>query len=1488
MRNSNWFKRLQNLASENAARPTSNRRRNRRQPTQLSAQVQPAVAAPVRVEDLEDRTLLSTLDGSPSDYSYAFVLSGSNTVLRATQIVSPNTPTDFTGVNTISFSGSSASLRLVQSADATGVNYVGGYASITAAITAASAGDTIIVGRGTFSENISITKSLTLLGRNYGIQPTSSSERAGGESLINGVGNSSSFVVTVDASNVTIDGFQIQARLSARDAVNIRVPHVSKPGDATIGAYLSGVTIRNNWVYINEPTRLNLMNGIAVGESVTNVAQSINAEVSGLRIEKNYLSLTTTSSTATPSATSITGARGIAFTNMFRNGTASLVYTGLVVDSNTVFASYNTIIQAQIRTRLSGATFTNNLIGNSRSGVNLPTLVDGSVFSNNTIQDIDPSTDYYSNQAGAYLGVVDSTVANNTFRRIKGVGSLVLAGGRSADSTYYPASANSTISGNTITFNDQGSMPASVSFTSGILVEPNTTSAPSNVNGVLVARLSGTTGANANTITLSGNTITNNNVNASLPSAAIIQQSVGTRLTAVHSTPNSFNGVNVTSSSTNSSLFSIADQIADSIDAANLGTVILKASSIFVTPNSFWSPSSTSAPAIQRGLDSAASADTVTVQSGAYPDTSLSASVNNSSLSVSTGVTASGGGSFSSPVTLAAGITSFSLAGDLPLDITGNTTGNTVTGNDAVNTISGGDGADTLSGGIGNDSLNGEAGDDSLTGGPGDDTLTGGTGTDTAVFSGNYSNYSFAFTGSTGSYSLTVTGSDGTDTLTGIEILSFPDSSITVRIHGFGSEFNTPVTNDLNQSTAITGSAANGVVLIEPGTYTLPAAISVPVNNLTLRGLGAGSTILQRTGNTVVDFTGRAAGGLGYIGVKGGNEVLTTTDSDDILAVIRPSGGLTIDSAVIDDASANAAVIQTTGTTAQTINISYSSSASTAQVVVGNDPTPITISTTETRPLEITGGAGNDTVVVNFSSFTTVIPNIIYDGGAGGNDVLTVITTNSADSIVYTPSALSSATNKQGTISYTRAGGGSSTISFTNLEPVNATAPGGSVTIASGGTVNLSANNALTIADGTQSGNASQPAIVISGTTGGNTFETIHVYNTGTLTIDTSTISGTSTDTFYITGLDATAASITNLEFKTGTATLDTITIAAPITLAGTITFDSPSISFAADADITAANVAIFGYTGGTGISAAADVDINSGSGPVLIDAGGGKLQFDVLTTITSTNTSDAVIIRNAEVTGFSLGSITAASGTVKLGEKTGNKPLPAYTQNDDSPIIANTLSVYANGSLVLRAPANDVRNLGPVELTGNFELVNAENSSGGIIWLTVTAVISTSGGTLFLNGDGVRIQADITTAGNITIESARDNIEVSGVTIDAGAGTITFDATSSGDITFTSASSVITTSSNTTGGAVVFTNAKKVVLGKVEAPDGLVRLGERVLIRTATPSQTPLRSWEVSPQVDSAWLQMREAPQMHQSPCQTPATRWRFWTKSIAEGISN
>jgi|GEM_PF-1857389 len=108
-------------------------------------------------------------------------------------------------------------------------------------------------------------------------------------------------------------------------------------------------------------------------------------------------------------------------------------------------------------------------------------------------------------------------------------------------------------------------------------------------------------------------------------------------------------------------------------------------------------------------------------------------------------------------------------------------------GNDRLD---GGKGNDELTGGLGNDRLRGGKGDDLLFGGAGNDDIDGGKGFDTAVFDGNFADYTIAGHGHHGhghDDHLTVTGTDGVDRLDDVERLRFDDGFYDVASGNFYS-----------------------------------------------------------------------------------------------------------------------------------------------------------------------------------------------------------------------------------------------------------------------------------------------------------------------------------------------------------------------------------------------------------------------------------------------------------------------------------------------------------------------------------------------------------------------------------------------------------------------------------------------------------------------------------------------------------------------------
>lgn len=158
----------------------------------------------------------------------------------------------------------------------------------------AKLGNVISVSAGTFAENVTINKSITLKGANFGTAGCSGGRVA--ESIIaGGVGTA----ITIAANGVTVDGFEI-----------------------------TGITGVSSTGYTNIGVRNNKITATAVGVSASTIATSTGNTYT---IEDNCIDLTTQvfASTNTSIGIFVNGA----------SGTASLL-----VDDNTVHGFYGYVI----------------------------------------------------------------------------------------------------------------------------------------------------------------------------------------------------------------------------------------------------------------------------------------------------------------------------------------------------------------------------------------------------------------------------------------------------------------------------------------------------------------------------------------------------------------------------------------------------------------------------------------------------------------------------------------------------------------------------------------------------------------------------------------------------------------------------------------------------------------------------------------------------------------------------------------------------------------------------------------------------------------------------------------------------------------------------------------------------------------------------------------------------------------------------------------
>nr|WP_160163542.1 autotransporter-associated beta strand repeat-containing protein [Pirellula staleyi] len=413
------------------------------------------------------------------------------------------------------------------------------------------------------------------------------------------------------------------------------------------------------------------------------------------------------------------------------------------------------------------------------------------------------------------------------------------------------------------------------------------------------------------------------------------------------------------------------------------------------------------------------------------------------------------------------------------------------------------------------------------------------------------------------------------------------------------------------------------------------------------------------------------------------------------------------------------------------------------EVVVGSSPAIILV-----NPPNFTfnGLAGDDRLIVTANSHALPSGGLFFNGGtqdvAGPfGDVLRVNGDN-VQSAIYTPDAVASgALDNDGRVEIV----GRGVINFTQLEPVDIHSMA-SVTLST-----AAANDIVTLSSGTDSATGTIPAIVLTGSSGGVPFEQLHVWNVGTLTVDTTLVDGN--DTVTVSTGTATTHNVVNLQIENGAAGTDTTTVSTASTFTGNVLIHSQTI--AVNATLTA-----------------------SAAGNVTLDARGSITTSGTgVDIVTQDLIASATTGINLDTTVATIVATNSTSGSITIDET--NAVTLTNVTNNNAPITINTTS---SGNV---AAANVNAGSGTVTMTinnGNLDSAAGDAGVADIVAGTLNVTLSTTnrsiggvGNRLEVNLGTLVVATNTTLANFVYVVDTAGGLSVSNSTVGAGTGA-TFD----------------------------------------------------------------------------------------------------------------
>ena len=357
-----------------------------------------------------------------------------------------------------------------------------------------------------------------------------------------------------------------------------------------------------------------------------------------------------------------------------------------------------------------------------------------------------------------------------------------------------------------------------------------------------------------------------------------------------------------------------------------------------------------------------------------------------------------------------------------------------------------------------------------------------------------------------------------------------------------------------NDAGVVSISTSEVVIGVDIGDFALTLNGSdVPLTGLTVSGSDASYTIDL---STVTGDEGTYVLTLNSAGV-------TDLAGNSLAASASDTWQLAAAAAEVTDGNATAGDVS--GVSNENLTLFLNSGKarlqdSTNTVAAGAGSTQIDDNTIEfntaLNTIVVEGGAGDDTLTIDLRGGNPVAGNTItFNGGDGGNDTLIIIDENGTTVIsgVYTPDLI---TGGSGTIEFDVNGGGSLTINFTGLEPVEQSG------VASFDFVSPGSEDVVTVTSATGSGN--EAAVNVAGSSASVTFESLTAFDVTSLTIDLgandSVGGGSGADSLTISsGLDSAsdiAQGLQDLTIDLGASDGDTLTIDSDIDVPGTLSVD--------------------------------------------------------------------------------------------------------------------------------------------------------------------------------------------------------------------------------------------------------------------------------------------------------------------------------------------